>query len=136
MKYLHLQPEQTLPKWPDLRPYQAVVVIEEKVSSEWQEEVSEWLVETGCLYMMAWGLNCSSWDDSVDMANLKKFNYEKVPESEFVLTTWHENEPLKEVFFYSKNNAIHPVVGVLDPVIVHISKQDMSNAHIAEYENA
>ena len=133
MEYLRLEPEQALPEWPYFRPYQAVVVIEEKVSYEWQQQVSEWLVETGCLYMMAWGESCSSWDDSVDLANMKKFNFEKVPEKEFVLTTWHEDEPIDEAFLYSKSNAIHPEIGVLKPVIIHISKTDKRNVFISKY---
>ena len=136
MEYLRLEPEQTLPKWPFNSPYQAVLVIEENVSSEWQQHVSAWLVETGCLYMMAWGEYCSSWDDSVDMANMKKFNFKKVPDKEFVMTTWHENEPLDEVFFYSKNNAIHPEMGVLEPVIIHISKTDKRDVFLSKYANA
>lgn len=136
MEYLRLEPAQVLPEWTFSRPYQAVIVIEEKVSSEWQEKVSDWLVETGCLYMLAWGENCSSWDDTVDMANMKKFNFKKVPEKDFVMTTWHENEPLEEAFFYSKSNAIHPVIGVLEPVIIHISKVDNCDVLFSRYENA
>jgi hypothetical protein len=136
MEYLRLQPEESLPEWPFVRPFQAVVVIDETVSPEWQEKVSEWLVEAGCLYMMAWGINCSSWDDSVDMAAMKKFDFKEIPEKDFVMSTWHENEPIEEAFFYSKSSAIHPVEGVLEPIIIHISAVDKRKALFTRYENA
>lgn len=86
--------------------------------------------------MMAWGLECSTWDDSVDMANMKEFNFEEIPESKFVMTTWHENEPLNEVFWFSKNTVVHPDLGELHPVIVHISTENKRTSLLAEYENA
>ena len=54
-----------------LRPFKCLILVTEKVAGPWQHSVSEWLVASGCLYMMAWGVNCSSWDDSVDIANLE-----------------------------------------------------------------
>ena len=71
------------------------------VNSEWRQTVSEWLVDQGCLYMMAHGDECSLWDDSVDIANLEAFdwNFDDIPEDKHVTTTWHENESLEEVFF-------------------------------------
>lgn len=105
MNYLHLKPQSPLPGWFFCKPYQAVLVVEQKVFSEWQEQVSKWLVDTGCLYMMAWGEGCSSWDDLVDMANIEAYDFEQIPESGFIMTTWYENEPLSEVFWYSKHSA-------------------------------
>ena len=67
-EYIHLLPDGPLP---DLKgsAFRTVVVVEAEVTSEWREKVSAWLVESGCLYMMAWGRDCSLWDDSVDYAN-------------------------------------------------------------------
>src|SRR5215467_8233133 len=98
LKYLHVTPESDLPDISYLRPFRSVVLIEEPINSEWRAKVSAWLVDAGCLYMMAWGNDCSSWDDSVDIANLEQFNYENIPDERFVMTTWRENEPLAEVF--------------------------------------
>jgi len=106
MNYLHLKPQSSLPTWAFSSPYQAVLVIDAKVSLEWQEELSKWLVETGCLYMMAWGNDCSSWDDSVDMANMEAYDFKHIPESSFVMTTWHEKEPLSDVFWFVKYSAL------------------------------
>jgi hypothetical protein len=53
-----------------------VVVVDAEVSQEWQMLASKWIIDIGCMYMMAWGIDCTSWDDSVDYAHLEKYDYE------------------------------------------------------------
>jgi hypothetical protein len=43
----------------------------------------------GCLYMMAWGIDCSIRDDAVDWANISDFDFKPIPPERFVMTTWH-----------------------------------------------
>lgn len=86
--------------------------------------------------MMAWGHKCSSWDDSVDIANLQNFNYGEIPDSKFVMTTWHENEPLQKVFWYAKNAAFHPDVELANILIVHIGDTDKDEQYKEMYRNA
>ena len=78
-----------------------MVILEGDYGADWQDEVSRWLVDSGCLYMMAWGPRCSSWDDSVDWANIGSFGDEEIPDAAFVMTTWHDDEPLDEVFWFA-----------------------------------
>ena len=136
MKYIQLQPGSALPDISDLSPFRSVVVIEESVTPEWQAQVSDWLVQSGCLYMMAWGKECSTWDDSVDSANLEIFNYKNIPDDKFVMTTWHEDELLKEVFWFSKHSADHPEIGISSTLVLHISSKDKKAELTIEYENA
>ena len=89
-----------------LAPYRCVVLIERPVDDAFRMDVSRQLVATGCRYMMAWGQDCSLWDDSVDWANLEQFDYGDIPAESFVMTTWHENETLKEVFDFAKRHAL------------------------------
>jgi hypothetical protein len=121
MKYLQLSDGVELPQINDFNPFKCVVIISLPVSQEWQTSVSEWLVNSGCLYMMAWGEDCSSWDDSVDYANLEKFEYQKIPPESFVTTTWHESESLSEVFWYCKNVAKHGIENLENTLLLHIS---------------
>jgi hypothetical protein len=100
--YLHLAPEAALPDISALTPFRAVIIVEAAASSTWQAVVSEWLVRSGCLYAMAWGPGCSSWDDSVDMANIEQFEFKEVPKNKFVMTTWHD---LQEQRFPSDGRA-------------------------------
>ena len=119
-----------------LKPYKSIVVIESPVSQEWQWAVSQWLVETGCLYMMAWGEGCSTWDDSVDMANLEAFDFGDTPEKDFVMTTWHESEPLEEVFRFAKTFAIHSEVELANTLILHIAASAKSAELMKMYASA
>jgi hypothetical protein len=120
LKYLHLLPDAALPKLGGQHRFKAVVVIEAEVSQMWQWEVSRWLVSSGCRYMLAWGKDCSSWDDAVDEANLERFDYGDIADEETVMTTWHEDDDLEEVFWFAKNRAKHPVLDLNDTVLIHI----------------
>jgi hypothetical protein len=123
VEYLLLKNEVELPDISNLRPYRAVVVIEKQVSQEWQNKISDWLVQTGCLFMMAWGIKCSTWDDSVDWALLDEFNFKEIPEESNIMTSWHEDESLEEVFSFAKK-CVHdngsPDVVLKDTLILHI----------------
>ena len=133
VKYLQIQPDSTLPNISSLKPFRAVVIIEESVTPEWQSKVSDWLVKSGCLYMMAWGNNSSTWDDSVDHANIELFNYEEIPLDQFVMTTWHEKESLKEVFYFSKHSASHSIVKISNTLLLHVAKHGKEQEFLAEY---
>lgn len=135
ISYLHLKPSQTPPPM-EAGPFKAIVVIDEPVTSEWRDLVSEWLVRRGCLYMMAWGQGCTLWDDSVDHANLAEFNYGDIPDDRFVMTTWHDGEPLSEVFWFSSHAAMHPDVELERALIVHIAQSERREQLLAEYDRA
>jgi hypothetical protein len=55
---------------------------------------------------MAWGLDCSLWDDSVDYANIEKCGDGGIPDDQFVITTWHTGDTLEEVVRFAKIDAI------------------------------
>ncbi len=133
MEYIRLEPDTDLPDISTFNPFRVLVIVEEAVTSEWQKKVSTWLVTSGCLYMMAWGIECSSWDDSVDYANIEYFNYENIPDNKFVMTTWHENESIEEVFLFSKNDAIHPSVDLKHTFLIHISNCCKKNEYTNKY---
>jgi hypothetical protein len=74
--------------------------------------------------MMAWGLDCGSWDDSVDWANLSRFDYGDIPEEAFVMTTWHDDEPLSETFWFAGHCAEHPTSDLGHTVVLHVSPME------------
>ena len=86
MIYIQLKKNDSFPNLESYRPYKCVLVIEDEISNDQQNLISHFLVSTGCMYMMAWGLNCSSWDDSVDEANMQMNSYNEIPEEKFVIT--------------------------------------------------
>jgi len=119
-RYLRLAPEAPLPRLDDPSPYKAVVVVEADVAPRWRADVSRWLAETGCRFMMAWGRDCSIWHDSVDEANLEQFGCGEIPSEAFIMTTWHDKEPLSEVFWYAKYAASHSDLDLRNVLFLHI----------------
>ena len=136
IRYVHLQPEDDLPVLQMQCPFRAVLVLEESIGAFWQASVSQWLVESGCLYALAVGVGCSSWDDSIDIANLEKFDYGDIPEDQAVTTTWHEDETLPEVFSFSKHHALHPTQLLQSTVLVHIATAPREAKLLAAYADA
>lgn len=86
--------------------------------------------------MMAWGKECSSWDTAVDVANVEDFAFGDIPEDNFVMTTWHEKEPLGDVFWFCKNCADHATVSLTDVIILHISFESDKDAFLRAYDAA
>ena len=134
--YFHIQPGAALPNIRYLAPFRAVVIVEGEVSVEWRTDVSDWLVHSGCLYMMAWGQDCSLWDDSVDWANMDHFPFEAIPEDRFVVTTWHDGDPLDEVFHFCKHLAIHPAVELPQAILLHIAPNGNADPMLRAYIRA
>jgi hypothetical protein len=134
--YLHLPPETDLPSIGETGPFRAVLVLEQVVSEDWQNQVSEWLVKSGCLYMMAWGVECSSWDDSVDWANCPVVGPDDIPDDRLVMTTWHDNEPLAETFWFAGFAAHHPMVPLESVVIIDIGPTNRESEMLQAYETA
>jgi hypothetical protein len=130
--YIHL-PVGATPPQVDRSPNRTVVIIEQDVTAEWQAEVSKWIVDSGCLYMMAWGQDCLSWDDSVDYANLDEFDYGDIPDDRFVMTTWHNNEPIEEVFWYCRYAAHHSEMDLPNVYIIHIAPASRKEAMLKAY---
>lgn len=133
VEYIHLPAGSPLPAT-STQPRRVMVLIEEEVEPAWQEAVSRWIVESGCLSMMAWGQECSAWDDSVDYANLEQFNYGEIPDEEFVMTSWHEDEPLNEVFFFARMCAFHPTIDLPLLTILDIRKEARETAILSLHE--
>ncbi len=136
LTYLQLPPGSEPPKLDHLSPFLAIVLAEEEVDELWQAEISRWLVASGCRYLLAWGKDCEAWHDMMDDANLEAFDYEDIPEEDFVITTWHEDEEREEVFWFAKHRAAHPALTFKATVILDISLVNRKDAIEAEYADA
>ena len=137
-QYIHLKPSEFPPSIYIESPFAAVVIIETQVTNDWRSIVSEWLVERGCLYMMAHGNDCSLWDDSVDIANLEAFdwNFDDIPDDKLVNTTWHENESLEEVFWFAKKCALPFSPKIKNIIILDITTNEREQTILSRYEKA
>ncbi len=135
-EYLHLKPGASLPALWLQRPFRTVLIADVTVAPEWQAEVSDWLVRSGCLYVMAWGQGSKAWDDAVDAANLDQFDYADIPREHFVMTTWHADETLEEVLWFAKSAALHPAVPLQSTLLLHISQNNEEGKLVEAYVNA
>lgn len=118
-QYMHLV-SGAIPPPIACRPTRVLVVLDCPVDPDWQDLVSRWLVDSGCLYMLAWGEGCGSWDDSVDFASLESFGYGEIPDTSLVMTTWHEQESFAEFLQFAKHSAQHPEGALERTLILHI----------------
>ena len=127
VKYVQLSPGSTPP--PIQSPsFLAILVITEKVDSDWRKEISKWLVDEGCLFMMAWGFDCSRWHCAVDRANIEAFPDSDIPMERFIMTTCHNGESLQQAFYFAHHAASHPEVPFLKPILIDICREDRSLA--------
>lgn len=136
ISYIHLRPDAAPPILSLPQPFRAVLVLESKVRPSWQASISHWLVDAGCLYVLAVGTECSSWDDSIDEANIERVDFDEIPPSKSVMTTWHEDECLSEVFWFAKENANHPTESLRSTVLLHISAMPRAADLLALYAAA
>ncbi len=67
---------------------------DESISVDEQAARSEQFVRSGCRYAVCFGRVGSSWEDSIDMVGVMD-EVDGRPSS-FVLTTWHDNEPIED----------------------------------------
>lgn len=132
--YLCVKSEEPLPDISGLKPFKAVFVIETRVSTSWRTLASQWLVRSGCLYAMAWGNECESWDDAINRANLELYDYSDIPEDSFVMTTWHVDGPLTDVFRFCRHAAYHPSVNLQRTLILHISNRSREVDLLREFD--
>lgn len=101
----------------DMTKFKCLILIEREVGRDYRHAVSKVLVNSGCLYSLAWGIGCSAWDDSVDWAFLETYDFGAYPEEKFVMTTWHEDESLEEAVEFAKHCTEYSEVK-LDDILV------------------
>lgn len=134
--YVNLKPGEVLPELRNSDPFKAVLVIEADAPATWRAATAEWLVRSGCRYMSAWGQNSKAWHDCVDDANLHAFDYAEIPDDDFVMTTWHAQEPLEDVFWFLGQSAAHPTLSLEETYIIHVALNERSAELLEEFHTA
>jgi hypothetical protein len=135
LRYLQLASGDALPALAGLTAFKVVLVVDSEVHQPWQWDVCRWLVESGARYVMAWGVECEAWHDAVDDAYLEFHNYEDVGEDLAIVTTWHDDEELTDVFWFAKQRASH-ALDLSTTVILHIADAPDKDALEAAYADA
>ena len=136
VSYFHLPPGGPLEWATPASPFKCIILIESTVALPWQAELSDFLIASGCRYAMAWGRDCSLWDDSIDYASLLRHDFKEVSEVEHVMTTWHDDESMDEVFQFSAFDARHPVLELTETLIVDITDIERRDEILSRYRKA
>ena len=133
VEYIHLPAGADIP---DLAPAprRLLVIAEQAVPTEWMNAVSDWIVRSGSLFVMAWGTGCEDWHDSVDNAYLVHHDFGEVADEHFMLTTWHDSEPLKETFWFAAACASHPTIDLPMITLLDIAPEPRGDEILAQYE--
>jgi hypothetical protein len=119
--YLPIDTPVLIPK--KLTKFKCLILIEREVGDRYRNDVSDVLVEAGCLYSMAWGIDCTLWDDSVDYACIRYHGV--VPlDDKFVMTTWHDDETLQETVEFAKHCTEYSDVKLDDILVLDFSNQE------------
>ncbi len=135
--YIHLRPNDPLPPALTLiAPNKVVVLAEHAVETAWQNALCDWLVSSGCRYAMAWGVDATVWDDAFDWADLDYQGLDTWDESKMVMTTWHDDEPMNEVFWFCHKGALHSNFEFLAAYIVHIADEPRETEILRCYHEA
>ena len=125
-QYLQLHANSHVSELPDLtnlQPFKLILVAELSVDRKFQSSICRWLVASGCAYLMAWGNDCCAWADAVERENLEAFPNDEIPDARVIITTWHEDELLNEVFWFSKYSAMHPCFALDNLLILHLADE-------------
>lgn len=123
VQYLQLHPGLPIPKLPFEEPFRCVVVAEIEVDPDWQYLVSCWLLDSGCLYGVCWGMDSAGWEESMDHASILFEDRNQTPGDHFLMTTSHVDQTLEEAFWYTEHCAFDEYLELNDVLILHVSDQ-------------
>ena len=136
MRYMHISREAELPDISACAPFKALIVADHPVSEQRRADISAWLVEMGCRYVISCGESCDSWLDSVRRANLEAFDIDSMSARDFVMTTSHATEPIRWVLWYAKKMANHPENTFKELVMLHLADENRSGEFQVLYQKA
>lgn len=82
-------------------PFVCMVYLNQDTTKEEMILVANWLISSGCRYVVCGGNNCELLHDIIDETSVIKNIDEN--KDELVMTTGHENEPVEEVVWFWLN---------------------------------
>ncbi|MDM1763219.1 MULTISPECIES: hypothetical protein [unclassified Acinetobacter] len=91
-------------------PYLLLIAIHSPlVNTQWRYDFCNWVVKSKqCYWALAWGHECSMWDDALDLRYLEFCNYDLPEDNDYnLMTTWHENQTLYEVIEFAQSVAVN-----------------------------
>ncbi|MCA0872626.1 hypothetical protein LCL97_17465 [Seohaeicola saemankumensis] len=123
-KYCFLPSDVPIAVPKEMTRFKCLILVEREVGGDYRQEVSKALVRAGCLFSLAWGIECFAWNDSVDGAFLEYHDHGDYPEEQTVITTWHDDETLEEVVEFARNCTDHSKVKLADILVLDFAYQE------------
>ncbi|RYE65474.1 MAG: hypothetical protein EOO81_12635 [Oxalobacteraceae bacterium] len=67
---------------------------------------------------------------------MEEFDFGEVPDNRFIMTTWHDKEPLSEALWFSGNCAFHPDIELEETIIVHVAPEEQRATTLKLYDDS
>lgn len=112
------------------------MIAELATSQSSRNDIASWIVQSGYLYFIAWCIECEAWHDTIDWTVLAGFNFGDIPDDKFVMTTWHDKEPLAEALWFAGHSASHPDIDLEETVIVHVAQEEQCTATLRRFNGS
>ena len=89
-----------------------IAIHSDSVSNEWRNICCDWIVKSEqCYWALAWGHECSIWDDALDWSYLEFCNYDLPEDDDYnLMTTWHEDQTLDEVIEFAESVVVNTLL--------------------------
>jgi hypothetical protein len=136
MQYILIGENGDLPEIGRFAPFKAVVAAEDRISRDRQVEISNWLVESGALYVMLCGADGETWQQAIRQANLDLVELRDMRPDDFVMITQHGKEKLRGVFWHARKHARHTHVRLDNLLTIHIGTTNRSVEYSAIFDKA
>lgn len=98
---VHLIPGDAVPSFALGEEFKCVIWSTVAMGCDWRMQVADKLVADCTRYMMAGGLDGSTWDDAVDYADILRFPDFMTTDETLVMTSWHDGESLAAVLRFA-----------------------------------
>lgn len=77
-----------------------LIIADSAISKDNQNVFCREIIHQGCRYAVCTGDQCSRWHDAIDLAFVDTNPDDITLDERFVMTSWHEKEPLEDVIFF------------------------------------
>lgn len=84
-------------------PYACLIIALKKTDKDFKEKVSNFLINSNCLYTLSAGQETNEWHNEVDLAEYNKYKHKFYPEESHVMTSEHRNEEIEETVYFLFN---------------------------------
>ncbi len=134
--YIAIKPNELLQFEAPAPIFKCGIISDFDTDNAFKNAITKRLYDLGCLYFCAWGHECEDWHDTIDWNILEKHDYNDIPDDQFCLTTWHDNQPLTDMLFCLKILSHTYLEGdiIEDALLIHITNTPDEENIVEQYK--